>query len=125
MKSVHTDNAPKEIGPYAQAVIAGNLVFCSGQIALNPATGELVAGGVREQTTQVFKNIKEVLKVSGVGFEAVASVAVYLRDMQDFKDMNEIYGGIFNTDPLPARITVAVSGLPKNALVEISCIAGK
>ena len=125
MKSVHTDNAPKAIGPYAQAVIAGNLVFCSGQIALNPVTGELVAGGIREQTEQVFKNLKEVLRASGVGFESVASVCVYLRDMKDFKDMNEIYGRIFTTDPLPARVTVAVAGLPQSALVEISCIASK
>lgn len=125
LKSVRTDSAPQAIGPYSQAVIAGDLVFCSGQIAINPGTGELVTGSIREQTEQVFKNLKEVLRASGVGFEAVISVCVYLRDMKDFKDMNEIYGRIFTTDPLPARVTVAVSGLPKGALIEISCIASK
>lgn len=123
MKSVHTENAPKAIGPYSQAVILGDLIYCSGQIALDPIKGELILGGVREQTIQVFKNLKEVLRAAGVGFEAVASVSVYLRDMKDFKEVNEVYGSVFITDPLPARVTVAVSGLPKNALVEISCIA--
>ncbi|MDO8561349.1 MAG: Rid family detoxifying hydrolase [bacterium] len=125
MKSVHSDLVPKAIGPYSQAVIAGDLIFCSGQIALDPVKGELVAGGAKEQTVQVLKNLKEVLKAASVGFEAVASVTVYLRDMKDFNDVNEIYGSVFNTDPLPARVTVAVSGLPKNALVEITCIASR
>jgi 2-iminobutanoate/2-iminopropanoate deaminase len=124
MKSVHTDKAPKAIGPYSQAVEADGLIFCSGQIALDPA-GEFVKGGIKEQTARVFKNLGEVLKASGSGFASVASVNVYLRDMNDFKDMNEIYGGVFATDPLPARATIAVAGLPKNALIEISCIAYK
>lgn len=125
MKSVHTDKAPKAIGPYSQAIVADGLVFCSGQIAIDPATGELVKGGIKEQTERIFKNLDEVLQASGSGLGAVASVNVYLRDMNDFKDMNEVYGGVFTTDPLPARATVAVAGLPKNALVEISCIAYK
>jgi len=125
MQSIHTDNAPKAIGPYSQAVVADGLVFCSGQIAIDPATGEMVKGGIKEQTARVFKNLAEVLRAARSGFESVASVNVYLRDMNDFKDMNEIYQGVFATDPLPARATVAVAGLPKNALIEISCIAYK
>src|SRR3989344_1893017 len=123
MKSIHTDKAPKAIGPYSQAVVAGNLVFCSGQIALSPL-GEMVEGEIKEQTVQVFKNLEEVLRASGLGFDSVASVSVFLRDMNDFKEMNYIYAKIF-AEHKPARATVAVSGLPKNALIEISCVAYK
>lgn len=123
MKSVHTMKAPQAIGPYSQAVEAGSLVFCSGQIALDAATGEMVKGGIKEQTKQVFKNLSEVLHASRAGIDSVASVTVYLRDMKDFKEMNEIYGQVFTTDPLPARATVEVARLPKDALIEISCIA--
>ena len=98
-------------------------LFCSGQIAIDPATGEMVKGGIKEQAERVFKNLGEVLKASRSGFDSVASVTVYLRDMNDFKDMNEIYGKVFITDPLPARATVEVARLPKDALIEISCIA--
>lgn len=125
MKSVYTKKAPEAIGPYSQAVVTDNMVFCSGQIAIDPATGDMVKGGIKEQTERVFKNLKEVLHVSSSGFEFVVSVTVYLRDMKDFKAMNEIYGKIFVTDPLPARATVAVVELPRNALIEISCIACK
>lgn len=125
MKAIRTDKAPDAIGPYSQAVEADALVFCSGQIAINPATGEMVKGGIKEQTEQVFKNLGAVLKASRAGFEAVASVTVYLRDMKDFTAMNEIYGKMFLTDPLPARATVEVARLPKDALIEISCIAYK
>jgi len=123
MKSVHTDKAPRAIGPYSQAVSVDNTIFCSGQIAIDPATGEMVKGGIKEQVERVFKNLGEVLKASRSGFDSVASVTVYLRDMNDFKDMNEIYGKVFITDPLPARATVEVARLPKDALIEISCIA--
>ena len=123
MKSVHTMKAPQAIGPYSQAVEAGNMVFCSGQIALDAATGEMVKGGIKEQTKQIFKNLSEVLHASRAGIDSVASVTVYLRDMKDFKEMNEVYGQVFTTDPLPARATVEVARLPKDALVEISCIA--
>jgi len=123
MKSVRTDKAPDAIGPYSQAVSADNIIFCSGQIAIDPATGEMVKGGIKEQAERVFKNLGEVLKASRSGFDSVASVTVYLRDMNDFKDMNEIYGKVFITDPLPARATVEVARLPKDALIEISCIA--
>jgi len=121
MKSIHTDKAPKAIGPYSQAVVAGNLVFCSGQIALEPS-GAMVDGGIKEQTVQVFKNLEEVLRAAGIGLDSVASVSVFLREMNDFKEMNEVYAKSFGGHK-PARATVAVSGLPKNALIEISCVA--
>ncbi|MDO8522056.1 MAG: RidA family protein [bacterium] len=122
MKPIHTDKAPKAIGPYSQAVVAGNLVFCSGQIPTDPATGEFVKGGIKEQTEQIFKNLEEVLQAAGVGFDSVASVNIYLRDINDFKDMNEVYAETFG-EHKPARATVGVSALPKNALIEISCVA--
>ena len=121
MRSVHTDKAPKAIGPYSQAVVAGNLVFCSGQIALEPS-GVMVEGGIKEQTVQVFKNIGEVLRAAGLGFDSVASVSVFLQDMNDFKEMNEVYAKTFG-EHKPARATIGVSELPKNALIEISCVA--
>ena len=122
VKAIHTDKAPKAIGPYSQAIVAGDLIFCSGQIPTDPSTGEFVAGGIKEQTARIFKNLEEVLRAAGVGLDAVVSVNVYLRDMKDFKDMNEVYAGVFGAHK-PARATVGVSELPKNALVEISCIA--
>ena len=122
MKTVQTEDAPKAIGPYSQATLAGDLVFCSGQIGLDPNTGEFVQGGVKEQTTQVFRNLKAVLQAAGVGLDAVTMVNVYLKSMKDFKDINDVYAEIFG-DHKPARATVGVSELPKNALVEISCVA--
>ena len=122
MKTVQTEDAPKAIGPYSQATLAGDLVFCSGQIGLDPNTGEFVQGGVKEQTTQVFRNLKAVLQAAGVGLDAVTMVNVYLKSMKDFKDMNDVYAETFG-DHKPARATVGVSELPKNALVEISCVA--
>ncbi|MDO8552328.1 MAG: RidA family protein [bacterium] len=122
MHTVQTEKAPKAIGPYSQATVAGDTIFCSGQIAIDPATGEFVKGGIREQTEQIFKNLGEVLRAAGVGFASVASVNVYLRDMNDFKDMNEVYAAVFG-EHKPARATVGVSSLPKNARIEVSCIA--
>ena len=122
MKPVETNSAPKAIGPYSQAVVTGDLVFCSGQIGLNPASGEFVPGGVKEQTTQVFKNLEAVLKTAGVGLDDVTMANVYLTNMSDFKDMNDVYAAAFG-EHKPARATVAVAELPKNALVEISCVA--
>jgi len=121
MKSVQTDKAPKAIGPYSQAVVAGDLVFCAGQVGLTP-TGEMVAGGVKEQTDQVLKNLAAVLEAAGAGMNSITMVNVYLRSMGDFAAMNEVYGKAFG-EHKPARATVAVSELPKNALVEISCVA--
>ncbi len=122
MKTVQTENAPKAIGPYSQAVQSGDLVFCSGQIGLDPATGEFVAGGVKEQTAQVFQNLRAVLLAAGAQLDAVVMVNVYLKSMKDFKDMNDVYAEVFG-EHKPARATVGVSELPKNALVEISCVA--
>ena len=122
MKTLQTEDAPKAIGPYSQAVVAGDLVFCSGQIGLDPNTGEFVQGGVKEQTAQVFTNLEAVLQAAGVRLDAVVMVNVYLKSMKDFKDMNDVYAAVFG-DHKPARATVGVSELPKNALVEISCVA--
>ena len=122
MKTLQTEDAPKAIGPYSQAVVAGELVFCSGQIGLDPNTGEFVQGGVKEQTAQVFKNLEAVLQAAGARLDAVVMVNVYLKSMKDFKDMNDVYAVLFG-DHKPARATVGVSELPKDALVEISCVA--
>ena len=122
MKKVETDKAPKAIGPYSQAVIAGDMIFCAGQIGIDPATGQLVEGGIEEQTEQVLKNINEVLRAAGASLNSVTMVNVYLRAMGKFSEMNEMYSKVFG-EHKPARATVAVAGLPKNALVEISCVA--
>ena len=122
MKTVQTEKAPKAIGPYSQAVVAGDFVFCSGQVALDPATGELVAGGINEQTERVLRNLTAVLEAAGLSIAGVTSTTVYLRSMSDFKEMNEMYAKVFG-EHKPARATVGVSELPKGALVEISCVA--
>src|SRR3989338_11216987 len=122
MKTLQTEDAPKAIGPYSQATRAGDLVFGSGQIGLDPNTGEFVQGGVKEQTAQVFQNLRAVLQAAGARLDAVVMVNVYLTSMKDFKDMNDVYAETFG-DHKPARATVGVSELPKNALVEISCVA--
>ena len=122
MKTVQTGKAPEAIGPYSQAVVAGDIVFCAGQIGLDPATQALVAGGVKEQTEQILKNLSEVLQAAGASLSNVTMTNVYLRKMDDFASMNEIYAKIFG-ELKPARATVGVAELPKNALVEISCVA--
>ena len=122
MKTIHTDAAPKAIGPYSQAVVAGGFVFCSGQVPIDPATGELVTGGIREQTQRVFQNLKAVLEAAGADFSKVASANVYLTSLSDFKELNDVYAATFG-EHKPARVTVGVSELPKGALVEISCVA--
>ena len=119
---IATDRAPQAIGPYSQAIVAGNLVFASGQIPLDPQTGEFVAGGVREQTEQVLKNLGEVLKAAGSGLEGVVKTTVYLAEMGDFAAMNEVYGRHFPSAP-PARATVQAARLPRDARVEIDAIA--
>jgi 2-iminobutanoate/2-iminopropanoate deaminase len=121
-QAVSTPAAPAAIGPYSQAVKAGNLLFLSGQIPLDPATGQLVAGGIEPQTRQVFANIGAILQAAGVSFEAVVSATVYVADMNDFAKVNEIYATYFSA-PAPARATVQVARLPKDALVEIQVIA--
>jgi 2-iminobutanoate/2-iminopropanoate deaminase len=123
--AISTPDAPAAIGPYTQAVRVGDLLFTSGQVALDPATANLVAGGIVEQTTQVLKNLKAVLAAAGLGFEDVFKTTVFLKDMKDFAAMNKIYAKSFAPDGVvaPARSTVQVAGLPKDGLVEIECIA--
>ncbi len=120
---VATENAPKAIGPYSQAVVGAGLVHCSGQIALDPKSGELLAGDVRAQTERVLKNLEAVLVASGSSFAQVLKCNVFLMDMADFPAMNEVYGRYFPAANAPARATVAVAGLPKGARVEIDCVA--
>ena len=121
--AVHTDEAPKAIGPYSQAVRAGNLVFCSGQIPLDGKTMELVGtGDVRAQTKRVMDNLQAVLAAAGTSLGNVVKTTIYLQDLGDFGAVNEVYGGYFSTTP-PARATVQVAGLPRGAMVEIDAIA--
>ena len=121
-KIVHSDDAPKALGPYSQAVIYNGIVYCSGQIGLNPQTGDFVGNSVSEQTEQVMKNLEAVLSEAGSNFANVLKCTIFLADMSDFAVVNEIYGKFFKINP-PARETVAVKTLPKNALVEIGCMA--
>jgi 2-iminobutanoate/2-iminopropanoate deaminase len=121
-KIVETPLAPKPVGPYSQAVIAGNLVFASGQIAIDPATGELAENNIQEQTKQVFENIGAVLQAAGTDFSNVVKTTVFLKNMNDFPAMNEIYQSYFAANS-PARSTVEVGRLPKDVLIEIECIA--
>ena len=120
---VHSDEAPKAIGPYSQAIKAGNLLFCSGQIPLDPKSGEMLgAGDVREQARRVMHNLQAVLVAGGASLAGVVKTTIYLKDLADFGAVNEIYGAYFNEAP-PARATVQVAGLPRGALVEIDAIA--
>ena len=121
-KHVATNDAPKPIGPYAQGVISGGFLFCSGQVALDPKTGEVTPGDVAAQTEQVMKNLLAVLKEAKMGPENVVKTTVYLTDMADFPKMNEVYARYLGTKP-PARTTIAAAGLPKGVSVEIDVIA--
>ena len=119
---VQTENAPQAIGPYSQAIIIGGLVFTSGQIPLDPRTGEFVEGGIVEQTEQVLKNLSAVLEAAGTDLDRVVKTTVFLADMNDFAQMNEIYGKFF-AENAPARSTVQAAGLPRGARVEIDVVA--
>jgi 2-iminobutanoate/2-iminopropanoate deaminase len=121
---IHTSNAPEAVGPYSQAVEAGNTLYISGQIPLDPATGKLVPGGIKEQTKQVMENIGNILEAAGYSFEQVVKCTCLLSDMNNFKDLNEIYAGFFSVDP-PARAAYAVNRLPLDVLVEIETVAVK
>ena len=122
LQIVATDKAPKAVGPYSQAVRVGDLLFCAGQIPLDPATGQLVPGGICEQTARVLENIKAVLVSQGISFERVVKTTVFMVNLADFAAMNEVYAKSFPTNP-PARSTVQVAALPKGAQVEIEVIA--
>ena len=119
---ISTEDAPSAIGPYSQAVKTGNMVFCSGQIPIDPATGEFVSNDVAEQTEQVLKNLSAVLEAAGSSLNNVVKTTVFLADMNDFATMNEIYSRFFN-ESKPARATVQAARLPRDARVEIECIA--
>ena len=119
---IATSNAPKAIGPYSQAIKAGAMVFCSGQIALDPASGAIVGSDVASQTERVLKNLAAVLAAAGSGLDRVVKTTVFLKNMADFPAMNEVYGGYFKMAP-PARSTVEAARLPKDVLVEIDVIA--
>lgn len=122
MDIVSTEKAPGAIGPYSQAIVVNGLVFCSGQIPIDPATGEFVSGGVAEQTRQVLRNLAAVLDAAGSGLASVVKTTVFLADMSDFTAMNEVYSEFFDVNK-PARATVQAAALPRNARVEIECIA--
>ncbi len=121
-ETVETQQAPEAIGPYSQAIKAGGLVFTSGQIPIDPATSQLIGGGISAQTERVLANIKAILEAAGSGMDKVVRTTVFLKNMADFAGMNEIYGKFFPDTP-PARSTVEVARLPKDVLVEIDSIA--
>ena len=123
-KAISTNQAPGAIGPYSQAIEVGNFVFASGQIALDPATGAIVEGGIAEQTRQALTNAQNILKAAGTDLTHVVKTTVYLDNMDDFTAMNEVYAQFFS-EPFPARSAVAVEKLPKGALVEVEVLAVK
>ena len=122
VRIVHTENAPAAIGPYSQAVVAGNFLFTAGQIAIDPATGQIVQGDVSAQTERVMHNLAAVLEKAGASWSDVVKTTVYLQDMADFPRVNEVYGRVMS-DARPARSTVQVAGLPRGVLVEIDAVA--
>ena len=122
LKKIHTDKAPAAIGPYSQAIAAGGMLYTSGQIPVDPATGDVVAGGIKEQAEQVLKNLGEVLKEGGASFGSVVKTTCFLADMGDFAAFNEVYGKYFS-EPFPARSCVAVKALPKGVACEVEAIA--
>ena len=122
VRIVHTENAPAAIGPYSQAVVAGDFLFTAGQIAIDPATGQIVQGDVSAQTERVMHNLAAVLEQAGASWSDVVKTTVYLQDMADFPRVNEVYGRVMG-DARPARSTVQVAGLPRGVLVEIDAVA--
>lgn len=123
-KVIHTENAPKAVGPYSQAILAGNTLYVSGQIPINPATGSIIEGGITEQAHMVLKNMGAILKEAGYTYEHVVKCTCLLSDMSNFKEMNAVYAEYFKLDP-PARAAFAVKELPLSVLIEIECIAVK
>ena len=124
MKTIHTNNAPAAIGPYSQAIEVNGFIFASGQIPIDPSTGNFVEGGIKEQTKQAITNAKNILKEAGTDLAHVVKTTVYLANMADFAAMNEIYATFFQ-QPFPARSAVAVKDLPKGALIEVEVLAYK
>ena len=124
MKVINTNKAPKAIGPYSQAIEANGLVITSGQLPIDPSTGEFAPGGIKEQTRQSLTNAKAILEEAGISMANVMKTTVFLSDMNNFAAMNEVYAEFFS-EPFPARSAIAVKTLPKNALVEVECIAAK
>ena len=124
MKVINTNKAPKAIGPYSQAIEANGLFITSGQLPIDPATGEFAPGGIKEQTRQSLTNAKAILDEAGISMANVMKTTVFLSDMNNFAAMNEVYAEFFS-EPFPARSAIAVKTLPKNALVEVECIAAK
>lgn len=122
MKVIHSELAPKAVGPYSQAIVAGGFVFASGQLPIDPATGEFAEGGIKEQTRQSLTNVTHVLAEVGIDLSHVVKTTVFLSDMANFTAMNEVYATFFS-EPYPARSAVAVKTLPKNALVEVEVVA--
>ncbi len=120
---ISTEHAPGAIGPYSQAIRAGNTIYTAGQVGLDPATGQLVSGGINEQTTRALDNLTAVLEAAGGTMEDVVKTTVFLANMADFAAMNDIYKGYFSESQPPARSTVQVAGLPRGGLVEIECVA--
>ena len=122
-KIINTPNAPAPIGPYNQAVLIGNTLYISGQIPLDPITGNLVEGDIKKETRQCMENIKAILMEAGLDFENVVKASIFVKDMHQFSEVNTVYGSYFNSDTAPARETVEVANLPKFVNVEISMIA--
>ena len=122
-KILFTTNAPAPIGPYSQAVLKNDTLYISGQIAFDPITGELITDTIEKETKQVMENLKAVLKAAGMTFENVVKASIFVKDMNDFANINTVYGSYLNEETAPARETVQVAGLPKNVNVEISMIA--
>jgi len=123
LKPTNTPNAPAAIGPYSQAISYGNLLFTSGQIALDPNTGDMVGSDVASQAEKVMQNLDALLKANGIGFDRVIKTTCFLTDMADFAAFNEVYAKYFTGDPKPARSTIAVRALPKGALCEVELVA--
>lgn len=121
---IYAANAPEPIGPYSQAIQTGNLLFISGQVAFQKPSGNLITGNIQDETQQVMKNLNEILKAANMDFSHVVKSTIFLKDMNNFPQVNEVYGSYFSSQP-PARETVEVSRLPKDVNVEISCIASK
>lgn len=122
-KTINTPNAPAPIGPYNQAILSGNTLYISGQIPIDPSTGNLVVGDIKKETRQSMENLKAILEEAGMTFESVVKSTIFFKDMHQFSEVNEVYGSYFNTETAPSRESVEVANLPKFVNVEISMIA--